>query len=490
MKTRQLLLICLVAACGKNAPDADSDWVSNDTDDDIEEDDGIDEDEDEPTTLGSGIEVDECVTAERTVLDLVPQDTNAVSTPVQARAAILAGYPNLPGIPIRSYEFLNYYEPEHDAAPAGELALDAQLALHDVDDQFVFHLALSSEERSNEVRLPVNLVVSIDASCSMSDDFDVAKESIYAMAASLREGDTFSLVTWDTGRSAVLEQHAVTGPDDDTIRDAVDRMYTDGATDLAHGLELAYEIAEAGQSDDTIDRVVLITDGMANVGTTETSLIARMAGERYEHGIHLVGVGLGEPLEFHDGMLDSVTDAGRGASLFVSDADEAWSLLHDDFVANIDVAALDVQLELDLPVGFQRVDHTPDPREDTPASEAYVQHLAPNRSLVMHQVFVTDCPDAATDDATVEATVRWYDPRDGRGPRDPRRPGRSASCSTAIPPSSTRARPSSRTPRPSSSTRPTPAPPRAVGATRPSTHSRRPKPPIPAIGTSPRSGAC
>src|SRR5690606_38418980 len=81
---------------------------------------------------GSTGEEPVCATVEPVLLFISPYDSNSMSSPVQARKAILRHPQYLTGIPIRTWEFLNYYHFEYPAAPEGEL-LGVPSMVHDAD---------------------------------------------------------------------------------------------------------------------------------------------------------------------------------------------------------------------------------------------------------------------------------------------------------------------------------------------------------------------
>ena len=73
-----------------------------------------------------------------------------------------------------------------------------------------------------------------------------------------------------------------------------------------------------------LNRLVLISDGGANAGVTDIEIIAENAAYGGSDGIYLVGVGVDKNSNYNDELMDDVTDAGKGASVFLPDEDEIW----------------------------------------------------------------------------------------------------------------------------------------------------------------------
>jgi Ca-activated chloride channel family protein len=174
-------------------------------------------------------------------------------------------------------------------------------------------------------------------------------------------------------------------------------------------LTAGYELAEQSYDPARINRVVLISDGGANAGVTDIDIISAHAGGNGEDGIYMVGVGVGDAGSYHDDLMDRVTDAGKGASVFVATDDEAWSVFGANFVNTLAVAARDVQVQLELPPGFEIVKFSGEEYSTDPA-EVEPQHLAPNDAMVFHQRIATCAPELIDEAAQVGITVRYKDP--------------------------------------------------------------------------------
>ena len=157
-----------------------------------------------------------------------------------------------------------------------------------------------------------------------------------------------------------------------------------------------------------VNRVVLVSDGGANAGITDIGIIADGAGAQDQDGIYLVGVGVGYPEQYHDALMDSVTDVGRGASLFIPSADEARKMFSERFVQTMGVAARDVRVRLDMPPGFSIVAFSGEEYSED-AAEIEPQHLAPNDAMVFHQTIESCAPESVDPNAEFTVAVKWKD---------------------------------------------------------------------------------
>jgi Ca-activated chloride channel family protein len=351
----------------------------------------------------------ECNSVDEVTLYLSPDDSNSMSSPVQAREAALDGFASVQSVPIRTWEFMNYYTFEYPAAEAGGVVVTPSLVAGAEAGSYTLQIGVSSEAVDTTARAPMNVTLVLDASGSMSGHpMDMLKETCRAIAASLKEGDTVSMVTWDTSNAIVLGGYTVDGPDDAMLLAEIDALEPGGGTDLNGGLTAGYMLAQQVYDAGRINRLVLISDGGANAGVTDIDLIAEHAGSSNGDGIYLVGVGVGTAGSYNDDLMDAVTDAGKGASVFVNDAPEAWKQFNDDFVSTMSVAVRDVQVRLDLPPGFEVVKFSGEEISGDP-SEVEPQHLAPNDTMVFHQEIETCAPELVADDTPITVSVHYLD---------------------------------------------------------------------------------
>jgi Ca-activated chloride channel family protein len=157
-----------------------------------------------------------------------------------------------------------------------------------------------------------------------------------------------------------------------------------------------------------INRLVLISDGIANVGITDEQIIAQHANdEEGQEGIYVAGIGVGDGV--NDTLMDTVTDAGRGAYLFIDSAEEAQRMLTGRFLEVVDVAARSVRLEVTLP-WYLKVQKFFGEQISTDPTLVRPQHLSPNSAMVFFQLLEA-CPGSQMHgDDRVRLRATWRTP--------------------------------------------------------------------------------
>lgn len=321
---------------------------------------------------------------EPVTLYLSADDSNSMASPAIARRMIRLGQRVPAGI-VRTYEFLNYYNVPYEAAAPDHVRVIPQMVAGESDGSYELQVGISSERRlSTDVR-PMTITFVLDTSGSMNEGNRIDRERavIRAIASSLREGDVVSAVTWNTAQREMLSGYRVTRPNDPTLINLAAGLTASGGTDLSGGLRAGYDLAQRHYGEGRLNRVVVISDGIANVGVTDENVIAEASHFAEREEIYLVGVGVGDG--FNDTMMDTVTDRGRGAYVFVDSDAEAATMFGGRFSETMDLAVRAVRLELTLP-WYMRVAEFHGEAISTNPREIDPQHLAPNDAMVFHQV--------------------------------------------------------------------------------------------------------
>jgi Ca-activated chloride channel homolog len=341
------------------------------------------------------------------VLYLSADDSNSMASPAHIRELINLGIPPVAN-EVRTYEFLNYYNVAYPAAPQGKLALFTELD-GVAPGEFDFQIAVRSFDAAKP-RRPMTMTFVLDTSGSMSGPaIERERAAVKAIAQSLAEGDVVNMVTWNTLNNVVMDGHVVTGPNDAQVLAIAESLQASGGTDLHSGLVKGYELADKYYGSTRLNRVILISDGGANVGVTSADLIGLKSQDADKEGIYLVGVGAGPAIGYFDELMDIVTDKGRGAYVYLDKPDEATKMFVNRFDEVMEIAARAVQVELTMPWYFQidkfyGEEYSADPKEIEP------QHLAPGDAMIFNQVLKACDPSVVNPADTITVRTKWKTP--------------------------------------------------------------------------------
>jgi Ca-activated chloride channel family protein len=251
---------------------------------------------------------------------------------------------------IRPHELLNYFSFD-TARPSPDSDFSVQAEIQPASEPGIYTLGLSIAGRPLTTATRRNAALSfvVDRSGSMADEgrMNYLVHGLTRMTDELKTGDLVNLVLFDH-EVCVPFQNFVVGRDSmDLFRDTLARLSPRGSTDLYSGLSKGYELADASYQPGYTNRVVMITDALANTGVTDSQMIS-LIGQHYDaRRIRLSGVGVGS--EFNDELLDRLTERGRGAYVFLGSEAEVDAVFGDRFVSLIETVANDVHFQLHLP---------------------------------------------------------------------------------------------------------------------------------------------
>ena len=340
---------------------------------------------------------------------LSADDSNSMASPARARELIRLGVPPVPA-EIRPWEFLNYYDVDYERPEAG-LSISAELAQGPGDLVTLLVGVQAAAPAATPRKRSLTFVVD-DSGSMRGSSLERVRAALGAIAGQLHPGDQVSLVTWDAGAGR-LEGHEVAGANDPVLLEAIDTLQGFGGSDLVGGLDLGYQLAQEHRLDGAVNRVVLMSDGGVNTAEVDTQMIAAQAAEADDAGIYLVGVGTGPADKYDDALMDLVTEAGRGAYVYLDSAEEAANVFGARFTEVMDVAARDVRLELHLPE-YLRIRETTAEEWGTDPEAIEPQQLAPGDSMSFYEVLTSACSGALPLEAGLDAKVTWVDPDTGK----------------------------------------------------------------------------
>lgn len=248
----------------------------------------------------------------------------------------------------RVEEFVNYHR--HDLplpANGSRVHLDLrQVAIN--DEKAIVQVGISTPRALDpKVMPPLNLVLVIDQSGSMSGDrIANVKKAIRSFIERIRAVDRVAIVGFSDRANLLLD--SCTKTDQQRINRAIDQIEAGGSTNLHGGLMLGYKTAMDSFDSERTNRVILLTDGIANVGkTTDPKEIARQSREYNKEGISLSTIGVGN--NFNHDLLRSLADAGKGLIHFVNDSKDIRKTFVDEVDALLAPAASNLKLEVSIP---------------------------------------------------------------------------------------------------------------------------------------------
>ncbi len=254
-----------------------------------------------------------------------------------------------PKASVRVEEWVNYFKyafPAPSGASPFSVVMEAAPSPMQAG-RHIMRVGVATKAKSISERKPAHLVFLVDVSGSMDqpDKLPLAKQSLRILTNNLKDGDTVSLVTYAGATKLVLPP---TGLDHkDRILSAIEDLDASGSTGMASGIDLAYKQAMAGLTPNAISRVIVCTDGDANVGAHTHDEILKIIAGRAKEGVTLstIGFGMGN---YKDELMEQLADKGNGNNFYIDGLSAAKRVFQDELGSTLEVVAKDVKLQVDF----------------------------------------------------------------------------------------------------------------------------------------------
>lgn len=245
---------------------------------------------------------------------------------------------------IRPEEFVNSFRQDYAEPPGDGFAVHVDGARLGTRDEAVLRVGLQTRATSAEARRPANLTFVVDVSGSMAEPgrLDLVKRALHTLLDQLAPTDQVAVVAFSDSAEVLAPMTPLSARDD--LHAAVDRLVVAGGTNLESGMLLGYEHAAGGFRPAATNKVILLSDGLANQGNTAWQTILDRVKEQAGKQVTLLTVGVGR--EYGDELMEQLADNGDGSAVYVSTPEEAEKTFTTQLPANIELRARDAKAQV------------------------------------------------------------------------------------------------------------------------------------------------
>jgi Ca-activated chloride channel family protein len=249
---------------------------------------------------------------------------------------------------VRMEEYVNAFDYNYPRRTEGTFTVISEAAAAPFGpDLVLLKVGVRARVVGREGRKPAHLVFVVDASGSMDqpDRMPLVKYALGELVGQLSAADRVTLVAYGTRARLMLE--AASAADKAGITAAVNRVQCEGSTNLSEGLTLGYRLAAQGFLPGGVNRVILCSDGAANIGITAAeSILDQVKGFR-DQGITCTSVGFGAGT-YNDALLEKLADSGDGSYVFVDSRREARRIFVEELSATLQTVAKDAKIQVEF----------------------------------------------------------------------------------------------------------------------------------------------
>lgn len=200
-------------------------------------------------------------------------------------------------------------------------------------------------------RTPVNVAIVVDRSGSMESEGKIerAREAAAMALGRLGIDDIASVVAYNHEVDVLLPATKLTRQGD--IQRAIDNLYASGNTALYAGTEQGLREVLKFRDRDHVNRVILISDGLANVGPSDPDEVAVLGRRAAEKGISITTIGLG--LGYNEDLMSKLAFASDGNHAFVANPGDLVDIFNKEFGDVLSVVAQELIIEIECRQGFK-----------------------------------------------------------------------------------------------------------------------------------------
>ncbi|MHC4739803.1 MAG: vWA domain-containing protein, partial [Planctomycetota bacterium] len=252
---------------------------------------------------------------------------------------------------VRVEEFVNYFKYGYAAPQEDDFAVYAEASPWKFGagrkNTFLLRLGLKAKQVSDENRKPAILTFVIDVSGSMGREnrLGLVKKSLRMLVEKLRHEDRIGIAVYGSRGRKVMDYKGLNEKAE--ILAAIDSLCPSGSTYAEEGIRIGYEMAERAYKKGHINRVILCSDGVANVGQTGADQILKVIKKRAEKGITLSAIGFGMG-NYNDVLMERLGDKGNGYYAYIDTIAEAKRIFEDNLTGTLQVVARDVKVQIDF----------------------------------------------------------------------------------------------------------------------------------------------
>ena len=222
----------------------------------------------------------------------------------------------------------------------GDGTVSLSLTMH-ADDLFLDDEAIKQH---------VDMVIVLDQSGSMQGQkIQYAREAIQNLLSGLSAGDRFALIGYADGVWKYSQLTEINKKTQQNFQSIVYNLQPGGNTNLGGGLQEGIQTLLRAPARGNVQKVVLISDGLANRGIVEPNALGNLASIAVENEFAISTVGVGQ--DFNELVMTSIADRGAGNYYYLANPQTFAEVFQEEFQNSRSVVAHGVEIRIPLPQG-------------------------------------------------------------------------------------------------------------------------------------------
>ena len=241
------------------------------------------------------------------------------------------------------------------ASPAPDVTLrvtpDRDYIYRSGPREVIVQVEIEARKNDEARRAPMNLCVVLDRSGSMEGaKLEKARQAAAMAVDKLGDDDIFSLVTYDDQTDLLIPPDRVGNRDHrEELKARIHRIQAGGSTALHAGVVLGAKQVRHFFDKERVNRVILLSDGLANVGPSSSSDLARLGRELRGDGISVSTIGLGD--DYNEDLMTALAEASNANYYYVKDAEKLPGIFAQELGSARSLLARTITIRIEAPDG-------------------------------------------------------------------------------------------------------------------------------------------
>jgi Ca-activated chloride channel family protein len=219
--------------------------------------------------------------------------------------------------------------------------------------EVIVQVEVEARKSDDARRAPMNLAIVLDRSGSMEGaKLEKARQAAAMAVDKLGDDDFFSLVTYDDQTDLLIPPERVGNRDHrEELKARIHRIQAGGSTALHAGVVLGAKQVRRFFEKERVNRVILLSDGIANVGPSSTSDLSRLGRELRGDGITVSTIGLGD--DYNEDLMTALAEASNANYYYVKDAEKLPGIFSEELGAARSLLARNIVIRIQAPDGVR-----------------------------------------------------------------------------------------------------------------------------------------
>ena len=189
----------------------------------------------------------------------------------------------------------------------------------------------------------LTFVIDVSGSMRMENRLGLVKRALRLLVSQLRPTDKIGIVVYGTTARVVLPHTGVVNRKH--ILEKIESLHPEGVTNVEDGIRKGYELAQQNAQQESINRVILCSDGVANEGVTSPPALLKEISDYADDKIFLTTVGFGMG-NYNDTLMEQLAKKGNGNYAYVDTLKEAKRIFVENLTGTLQVIAKDAKIQV------------------------------------------------------------------------------------------------------------------------------------------------